>query len=206
MSGGLSVGPLSRYFAADEAEAVARHGGLLLWLADVAASLEGRLRGELRWDEDPRREVLEFALGRGELDAVRLLAVHADRPELEVPDRLPDPLGLDPQWAAAEAANFDKSRYGHIVAPGFWLPADFDFTFRGPRPDGADATFGSLYALRDQLRYLNARTFQAGDEQIAAWRHLDGGRFVDLARRGLAGFDAAVRAAIEREMPIAVRG
>ncbi|MDA1223190.1 MAG: hypothetical protein O3B85_14300 [Planctomycetota bacterium] len=202
----LEIGPLCRYFAADEPEAVARVDGVLAWREDVRESLAERLRGELYWPEDPHAEPRIFAFGRGELDAVRLLAVHADRPELDIPDALPDPLGLDPIWAAAESSGFDKSRYGHLGAAAFWLPWDFDFTFRGPRPDGADATFGSLPALRDQVSYLNARTFQASDEGLLAFCDVEGDRFVDIVRRGLGRMSAAVRSAADAGLPLSVRG
>ncbi|MGA1526308.1 MAG: hypothetical protein ACO4CZ_20285, partial [Planctomycetota bacterium] len=74
----LEIGPLCRYFAADEAEATARADGVLAWREDVRESLAERLRGELRWPEDPGLEPVVFPFGPGELDAVRLLAVHAD--------------------------------------------------------------------------------------------------------------------------------
>jgi hypothetical protein len=202
----LEIGPLCRYFAADEAEATARADGVLAWREDVRESLAERLRGELHWPEDPGLEPVVFPFGPGELDAVRLLAVHADRPELDIPDALPDPLGLDPIWAAAEASSFEKSRYGHLVAAAFWLPWDFDFTFKGPRPDGADATFGSLPALRDQISYLNARTFQASDDGLAAFCDVTGDRFVDIVRRGLGRMSKAVREAAARGLPLSVRG
>lgn len=204
MSRDLYVGPLCRFFAADAAQAAANRDGVVAWLADVATSLEGKLRGELEWDEDPHAEPDRFDLGSGGLDAVRLLAIYADRPELDLPDTLPHPLGLDPAWAAAERTNFDRSRYGHLVAASIWLPADFDFTFKGPRPDGAEATFGSLIALQDQLEFVNARTFQASHQLLEEWRALPGERFVDIARRGLGGVTGAVRLAVTRRLPLAV--
>jgi hypothetical protein len=202
----LEIGPLCRYFAADEAEAAAFADGVLSWREDVRESLAERLRGDLEWSEDPGIEPVRIEFGPGELDAVRLLAVHADRPELDIPDTLPDPLDLDPIWSAAESSAFEKSRYGHLVAAAFWLPWDFDFTFRGPRPDGADATFGSLPALRDQVSYLNARTFQASDDGLIAFRDVEGDRFVDIVRRGLGRMSAAVRQASELGLPLSVRG
>lgn len=204
MSRDLFVGPLCRYFAADAAEAAQRKDGVVAWLADVAASLEGRLKGELPWEEDPSDEPEVFDLGPRGLDAVRLLAVYADRSELDLPDAMPDPLALDPHWAAAEREDFGRSRYGHLVAASFWLPADFDFTFRGPRPDGADATFGSLFALRDQVGFVNARTFAASDATLEEWRRIEGDRFVDAARRGVAGLTSAIRRAVDRHVPLAV--
>ena len=156
------VGPLCRYFAADEAEAASRESGVRIWMRDISDSLAGRLPRALDWSEDAHHAPQCFDLGDGGLAALRLTAVYAERPELELPEIVPTPLSLDEAFRVAEAANFARSNYGHVLAAQAWLPLEFDFTFRVPRPDGEEAVFGSLHALRDQLQFLAQRTLGVG--------------------------------------------
>ena len=160
------VGPLCRHFAADEAEAVMRAEGVRIWMRDVSDSLAGRLTRAFDWPEDPHRAPQRFDLGEGGLAALHLTAVYAERPELELPGIVPTPLGLDEAFRTAAATDFARSNYGHVLAAQAWLPLEFDFTFRVPRPDGEDATFGSLHALRDQLQFLAQRTLGVGPASL----------------------------------------
>ncbi|MEN8198353.1 MAG: hypothetical protein ABFS30_17930, partial [Pseudomonadota bacterium] len=54
-------------------------------------------------------------------------------------------------------------------AASLWLPADFDFTFVGPRPDGAEATFGSLTALREKLVSVSSTCATSISRNTFAW-------------------------------------
>ncbi|MBK8978548.1 MAG: hypothetical protein IPM29_21840 [Planctomycetes bacterium] len=204
----LWVGPLCRYFAGGDGHgALTRVAGVEAWRDDLEAALGGRIRGALDWREEPAAPGSTAELGAG-LDAVRLLAIHAERTDAELPDALPAQLDDDPLWRAARAANFSPSLYGHVVAADCWLPADFDFTFVAPRPDGEDWCFGSLVALCDQLHFLDARTFATGDDERAALAAapLDPTSFVRAARVGLARMRLAATAARAARQVLAVGG
>jgi hypothetical protein len=200
------VGPLSRYFAAERG-AVGAHPGVLAWRDDLRAAIAPKVAAQLLWDE-AAPGLAATDLGDSGLLAVRLLAFLADRSDLEWPDTVPALLELDPEWRAAAADKFAKSRYGHLLACELWLPGDFPVTFRVPMPDGEMLEVGSLQVLADQLKWLNQRTFQADAEEVAQWLALPappGGAFVAAAQRGFAGMATAVDAALREHQPLRVR-
>ncbi len=201
------VGPLSRYFASSEDEALRLRAGVLAWCDDLRASVADKVREQLHWDEAaPLACATDF--GDSGFMALRLLAFYADRSELEWPDTVPPLLELDPEWRAAAEAKFDKSRYGHLLACQVWLPGDFPVTLRVPMPDGSTAEIGALQVLANQLRWLNQRTFQADADEVAAWAELPavaGGELVTAARRGYAVLSAAVEVALRQQLPLLVR-
>ena len=198
----LFIGPLCRYFAASAAEAAQRVAAIEVWRDQLTAALGSRAAIALDWPEEPSDEPGHVELGPLGLDPLRLLAVYADRTELELPDTTPQPLTLDDAFARAAAANFAQSRYGHLLAASIWLPREFDFTFVCPRPDGDDATFGSLQALDDQLGFLNARTFALSLDDRDGAAPIDRGRFIDDAQTALRICVHAVRAALARGLPL----
>ncbi len=198
----LFVGPLCRFFAGADGDPASLADGVAAWREDLRAALQGRPVRGFEWDELADVAPATFDPGARGLDAVRLLAVHAQRPELDLPDELPERLELDRAFADAEREDFGRSHYGQLLAARIWLPGDFDFTFRCPRPDGEESAFGSLTALRDQVGFLIARTFQPDDATLAAWRELRGASFLDAVRRGTAELVIAVDVAVKRRLPL----
>ncbi|MBI5852633.1 MAG: hypothetical protein HZB39_16595 [Planctomycetes bacterium] len=203
MSDAILVGPLCRLFAIDAETARERVAGIERWWSDVGAALSGRVPVSLPWIEDGDLEPRRIGLPERGLDAVRFVAVHAARPELELPDALPDPLWTDPDWRRAQESRFARSPYGHLLAAEAWLPIDFDFTFVVPRPDGADWSIGSSFALRDQLGFLSQRTFGCSPASLAEAHRL---AVPLLATAGAALFalGGAVAAAIASRLPLVV--
>ena len=201
----LFVGPLCRYFADADADASARVAGAEAWQRDLCRALAGRPGRPATWREDPSLDPQLFELGAHGLGGVRLLAVYAERPELELPDAVPDELAGERAWREAAASDFAASHHGQLLAASAWLPGGFDYTFRCPRPDGEDCCFGSLLALRDQLEFLVTRTFATDCADLEAWCRLDDGRFVSAARRGVATFITAARCAVDAGMPLLLR-
>ncbi len=199
MSVDLCTGPLSHRYQDSEREATASHG-VLAWLQQVNTSLAPRLRDPLAWCEDQGSGPECIAIGDTGYGGVRLLAVYAERADLELPDDLPESWLDDPAYAEASKLAFAKSHYAHILVAERWLPGDFDFTFVAPGPDGADVAIGSLAALDDQVRWLDERTLNAGalQRQEDAASH----EFVAAARYGIGGFRRAVEAAKARAMPL----
>jgi hypothetical protein len=209
MTAQLYVGPLSRFFAPDGAGLEGRRRGVEAWRADLLASLAPHRKVPSHWPEEPATEHEDFALGEPALRGVRLLALYAEHPELLLPDALPPDLERDGLWSQARQQGFSRSSYGHLLAAECWLPGDFDFTMRCPRPDGEEWTFGSLVALRDELRFLNARTFQADVGLLARWSSPTAecaeGVFLSAAQKGLGTFVAAVGRAVALGLPVVLR-
>lgn len=203
------AGPLCRFYAAaGVGDAAVLQAGVLRWRIDLQAALGDRLPGALCWDEALDGPVAEADLGPAGLTALRLLAVHAERTDLELPGSVPAIPELDRAYREAADQKFVRSHFGQLLAAELWLPLDFAFTVRAPLPDGREAEIGSLPLLLDQLRRLNGRTFQADPDAFARWRQLPaapGGDLLDAARRGLAGLLAAAAAAHAACLPLALR-
>jgi hypothetical protein len=199
------AGPLCRLYgrgAAARAEA-----GIRAWQQDLLESLAGRPKRPMAWNEDAAVEPFRADLGPAGWTALRLFAFYAERPDLEMPDTVPALPELDREWRAASDQRFAQSRLGHLLAARLWVPGDFPFTARVPLPDGETGEIGSLDVLRVQLRFLNARTFQAEAAESAGWLDLPapaGGELLAAARRGFAGLSAAATAAAARSLPLAV--
>lgn len=201
------VGPLSRYFAGDLAEAARLRSGVEAWRKDLRASVAAKVGEQLVWDEGAD-VALVHDLGDAGWLALRLFAFYAERADLEMPDSVPALLELDAAWRAASDAKFDRSLYGQLLACRVWLPGDFPVTLRMPLPDGEIAEIGSLAVLEAQLKWLNQRTFAADAEQVARWSELQapaGGELLAAARRGYAGLWAAVEVGRGAGVPVVVR-
>jgi hypothetical protein len=203
MSDVLDSGPLCCAFAATPDEAASRTAGIARWWRDLAESLGGRVPATLPWSEEPSQGVQRFELGPRGLDAVRLAAVYAGHPELELPELVPEPLWLDPAWRRAEGAGFARSPYGHLLAAQCWLPIAFDFTAKVPRPDGEDWSIGSLPVLHDQLGRLAQQCFGVSPQSLDDLKRL-ADPFLALAGPALAAFERAARTALAARVPLCV--
>jgi hypothetical protein len=201
------AGPLCRFYARGGGDVALLRSGVLQWRADLQEALGPRLRGALDWNEDPSGAVREHDLGGSGLVALRLLAIYAERSDLELPEQVPAIPELDRAFRAAADQKFAKSHFGQLLAADLWLPLDFAFTARAPLPDGTEGGIGSLPLLLDQLRRLNARTFQADAAALGEWLALraePGNDLLDAARRGLAGMTAAATAAEPMRLPLVI--
>ncbi len=200
------VGPLSRYYAKQPEDAVLVQPGIEAWREDLRASVADKVRQQLYWDE-AADVVFRADLGEAGWSAVRLLALYAERADLELPDTVPALLELDPAWREAADRKFEKSLYGQLLACSVWLPGDYPVTMRAPLPNGDTAEIGSIAVLNDQLKWLNQRTFGADLDQLAAWRDLPAParcNLLDAARRGYSALAAAVTTAQRFSVPVLV--
>ncbi|MGK0519654.1 MAG: hypothetical protein ACJAUC_002356, partial [Planctomycetota bacterium] len=174
------AGPLSRFFAKDEDDAVRLRAGVEAWRKDLVSSVAEKVGSQLEWDE-ASDVVFESDLGDSGWVALRMFAFYAERSDLDWPDTVPLLPEFDTVWRAAAEDKFSKSLYGQLLACEMWLPGEFPVTIRAPRPDGDAAEMGSLKVLADQLLWLNQRTFQADTEEVAKWLEMPaeaGGSFL----------------------------
>lgn len=205
------AGPLCVYYgrragAAGDGAVVAI-AGVEAWRRDLREALAGRVQDPLNWTETPDAPVFDGDLGEAGWMALRLFAFYAERSDLDLPATVPPLLELDAGYRAGADAKWATSRYGQLLACRVWLPADFELTFRAPLPDGEDAEIGSLPVLRDQLRWLDQRTFHGGEEGMAAWVSEPapaGGELLAAARRGLGALWQAVQHAQRHGLPLVV--
>ena len=205
----LSVGAFGDLFSSLQPDPALRAQAIRGWFDQLDESLLSRPKKPVWWgDAEDGSDRMEWSLGRA-LDAIRLLAVYTERPELEVPDELPASLALDPAYSEAERSGFQKAHFGHLLVADCWLPGDFDYTFRCPGPDGEDRTFGSLQALCDQCVFLRRRSFGFDREALEAMadQPIEGELpFLKLALIGLARFSVASDQARTRNVPLVLSG
>ncbi|MEQ1633713.1 MAG: hypothetical protein ABL997_15140 [Planctomycetota bacterium] len=201
------TGPLCHYFAGANGEPLTYVSGVEDWRRDLQQAFDASLVPTLTWREDATLPGSWHDLADGGLIALRLFAFYAEKSDLDLPDNVPALVELDRDYREALDAKFARSKYGHLLSARLWLPQDFAFTARIALPDGDAIEMGSLPVLKDQLRWLNARTFQADEEQIATWVGLPaelGGPLLAAAQRGYASLSAAVAEATARALPLVV--
>ena len=201
------TGPLCRYFAGPTGEAVTFVNGVEVWRHDLQQAFDAQLVPTLTWREDAALPGTWRDLGDGGWIALRLFAFYAEKSDFDLPDSVPALLELDREYRKALDQKFERSKYGHLLGARMWLPQDFPFTARIALPDGDAIEMGSLPVLRDQMRWLNGRTFQADEVQIADWTLLPavpGGPLLASAQRGYASLWSAIAEATVTGQPLVV--
>jgi hypothetical protein len=202
------AGPLCRLYARGGHDPAHLLSGITNWREELMAALGNKPKLPAAWSEDPRGDVCTADPGASGFIALQLFAHYAEHSELELPDTVPALLELDRSFRTAVEAKFATSKFGHLLACRTWLPGDFPFTCRVPLPDGEMGEIGSLSVLHDQLKFLNARTFQADASVIAAWLRQPappGGALLPAAQRGFAAMWAVVGWAAVHGLPVVVR-
>ena len=217
----IYVGTLTAYFAgalragaasAPDAEAAVDQAmvreRILAWRTFVSEGLvrNGYLRRELDWDEEDeetKEAGLSVELPSDALRALKLILVHADS-SVPASRMLPEQPELDPVWVAASESDFAESSFDQILAPEFWLPGDFDFTFACPYPDGHEVQAGSVGALAGQLAAVAERVFGGGVWDYVKWARDSSGssEVVPMARRAAALLWETARLASDRGKPM----
>jgi hypothetical protein len=207
----IYVGPLVRYYRGDwetvaqrwsresgVAHTVIRPGGgdpeppapvaevlsaITDWQGYLNRSLAQHLEEPIAWIEDPAAPYWTDRPGHDPYNALVLWAAYAEQPSLRCPSRVPSDYGKDPAYIASNTKGFTSSVGQLIHEVEIWLPAPFAFTFRAAHLGEGDIGLGSSFTLLDQLRNLNARTWQLSAAALG-----------DLLTAGLAK-DASLEAA-----------
>lgn len=225
------VGSLTRYYCGDwESKAarmcredgtpfqVIRPGGtappirpdevgpmVLQWQADMCDELRLRLQSPLDWSEDFAGPYFTDRPGWDAYFGVVLWAAYEEHPELARRERVPNDVTSDPALAASRAEGF-RSRYPSLISDvEMWLPGEFDFTFLAPALTGDETGIGSSVALLEELRDLNARTWNADDGLLAEWRRtcpVGAEPLESHARFGLAVLLDLARLSVDHRLPM----
>jgi len=183
MSLDVYVGSLTRYYVGDwqsVGDKTAQPGkikkdcerigkAVLAWREVLGRSLAPHLGEPLGWDESEVAPWFTARPGWDGFGSLVLWAAYAEQPTLRRPAALPKEWDDDAALVRSNAEGF-RSRYSHLVRNvELWLPNPFDFTFEGEDVDGRRVVVGSTATLRRQLEELNAATWKADDEVVAAW-------------------------------------
>ena len=140
------------------------------WRTALAKALGDRLAGPLDWDETEDAPWYTHRPGWDGFGSLVLWAAYAEHPVLTCPASLPEDWDEDPALARSNGAGF-RSCYSHLVRDvELWLPARFAFTVEGQDFEGRRVVFGSAPGLCEQLRRLNAATWQAGRKVLSGWQ------------------------------------
>ena len=138
-----------------------------------------RLRVELRmpdmdWNEYPEAE---YATDKPAWDCYGALILWAAYDELPNAKRRETASEWDQDPAYLTSRMNPHSRYRHLIADTeLWLPVEFRAPVRTAAIVGDSIVVGSSVRLLAELRELNSRTWNAGDQQSSQWRY-DGAKF-----------------------------
>jgi hypothetical protein len=175
------------------------------WQKQLNAELRQQLRGPLRWDEGPE---CSYFTDKPDWDGylgLLLLAAHVENPHLPMPAHLPQPWDADPAWIASNSNGAHGTRFHHLIAAEWWLPADFDEPLQTRGPAGEDAWVGSSTRLLMQLTEVNRHTFNASDAELAHALRAGaspGDSFQHVARFGLAVFLSMSALSVAHALPM----
>lgn len=142
---------------------------ILTWRVELNQSLGDRIAQPFDWSEDLDAAYYTGRPGWDGFGSLVLWAAYAEHSAVRRPASLPEEWDNDPVLMRSNVAGF-RSRYSHLVRNvELWLPDPFEFTFEGEGVDGRRVVVGSTATLRRQLQELNAATWKADAEVIAAW-------------------------------------
>jgi len=129
---------------------------------------------DLDWNEYPEAE---YATDRPAWDCYGALVLWAAYDELPNAKRRETAKDWDKDPAYLTSRMNPHSRYRHLIADTeIWLPVEFRAPVRTAAIAGDSLVVGSSVRLLAELRELNSRTWNAGDEQTSKWRY-DGAEF-----------------------------
>lgn len=143
---------------------------VLQWRESLSLGLGNNISAPLDWDESPDSPYFTDKPAWDCYGSLVLWAAYSEHPDLIRPDHCVEDWSSDEPYLRSVHPDF-KTKYPSLLRDTeFWLPSDFDFTFRAEDPPGNEAGFGSSYALVEELRELNESTWNADQSTISKWR------------------------------------
>ena len=129
---------------------------------------------DLDWNEYPEAE---YVTDKPAWDCYGALVLWAAYDELPNAKRRETANDWDKDPAYLTSRMNPHSRYPHLIADTeLWLPVEFRVPVRTAAIAGDSIVVGSSVRLLAELRELNSRTWNAGDQQASQWRY-DGAKF-----------------------------
>ena len=110
---------------------------------------------------------------------------YAEHPNLPIPSKT---VKHWPAYQAIIAQTFQTHYDQLLYRSEFWLPCDFDFTFRAMNASGSELNIGSSKMLLAPLDHLNLATWNANSIASQAWRSISVGHELPLETYARFGF------------------
>jgi hypothetical protein len=123
------------------------------WREALSNGLREVLSEPLRWNESVEAPYFTDRPGWEGYRGALLWAAYDEHPEMARPRLLPNEWHGDAAYEQS-VAYASESKYGHLLTPSLWLPADFDVTFDAPTLSADKDRIGSTFALQRQMQAL----------------------------------------------------
>jgi hypothetical protein len=143
---------------------------VIAWRSGLSEMLGTHISAPLDWDESPESPYFTDRPAWDCYSSLLLWAAYSEHPDLARPVDSVEDWSEDEAYLRSSDRDFQSSFRALLRDTEMWLPSDFRFTFAGEDPAGSKVNVGSVFALRDELKDLNARTWRAGGPALAAWR------------------------------------
>jgi hypothetical protein len=228
----IYVGSLTRYYAGDWETVVQQYGrqagipvkvvrvnepedavsdpeiirsAVIQWRQKTSNGIKAALRTPLDWNEAADSPFFTDKPGWDSYSALLIWAAHEEQPQFAKPKENNEDWASNLAFQASNANGF-KSRYSHLLKNvELWLPCNIEFTFEAPDVAGKEVRIGSSLMLFNQLRELNARSWNTDEGTMGEWLREDVEHLTPLdidARSAFAMFMELCKASIEHRLPM----
>lgn len=140
---------------------------VLNWREMLSANLREQLPEPLRWNELQDAPYFTDRPGWEGYRGALLWAAYHEHPDIARPRLLPNEWADDPAYEQS-AALASSSKYGHLLTPCLWIPADFDFVFEAPTLSSDGDRIGSTFALHRQMQQLQTTIDTEPEENFSS--------------------------------------
>ena len=120
------------------------------------------------WPEDEEKPYFTDKPDWDAYNALRLFAFHVllDKP---LPEKFPRRGACEDFISMSEEEKEKAEGLSLCGGAEWWLPLKEQFTFSADTPAGNEAAFGTAGMLAAELKYINDKVWQAGEEEILKW-------------------------------------
>ena len=123
------------------------HNLILSWRRKLSTNFQNKTFIQFDWDESAESPYFTDKPTWDSYWGLLLWAAYAEHPNLKPPAYLPNDLSEDPAYQAGSIDKFQHKYSQLLDGAEFWLPCDFDSTFRAIELNGNNITIGSTKTL-----------------------------------------------------------
>ena len=149
-------------------------GRIYFWRDDLLGALSQYSEEPYEpWPEDEEKPYFTDKPDWDAYNALRLYAFHAllDKP---LPEKFPRRGACEDFISLSEEEKEKTEGLSLCGGAEWWLPLEEQFTFSADTPAGNEAAFGTAGMLAAELKYINDKVWQAGEEEILNWNGTEG--------------------------------
>lgn len=173
------------------------------WRDNLSKGLGDGLSEPLNWDESDESPYFTDKPAWDCYSSLLLWSAYLEHRDLVRPTACVEDWTGDEAYGKSTSEDF-KTEYPALLRnTEIWVPSDFKFTFAANDVSGKIVNFGSANALRDELADINARTWNADNATLAAWRREGAEHLAPLeigARFAFAIFYDLANSAVEHQL------